>query len=259
MGYFSQRKKHARENLFMVVSLSVVAIIYSILLLAGQDNFFTAFLRRWQFHFYLFNIFLLLYTLWHGKIVYSVLAALLLMFNYGSLAKTARLFFNDTSDSTLAFNVVYKKGGQNYENILNAKEVLLRRKGKIALSPHAEASFMSFEKYDQVITLVNLDFSKISKKELPTAFANLEQFVKRQDEPVVIVGDFQLPAWAPLYRNFLSETGLQVKNRVLFTTGKDYFKFFVVPSINVLGFDNIAVRRLKFMPESKSFDIKLVF
>ena len=110
-----------------------------------------------------------------------------------------------------------------------------------------------------MITLVNLDFSKIAKNELPTAFANLAQFVEKQDEPVVIVGDFQLPVWAPLFRNFLSDTGLQVKNRVLFTDGKDYFKFFVVPSVNVLGFDNIAVRRLKFMPDSKSFDIKLVF
>lgn len=259
MGYFSQRKKHARENLFMIISLSVVTVIYSILLFSGQDNCFTGFLRRWQFHFYLFNVFLLAYTLWHGKVFYSVLAALLLIFNYISLAKTARLFFNDTSDSTLAFNVVYKKGMQNYENILNAKEVLLRRAGKIGLSPKAQASFMSFEKYDQVITLVNLDFSKIAKNELPTAFANLAQFVEKQDEPVVIVGDFQLPVWAPLFRNFLSDTGLQVKNRVLFTDGKDYFKFFVVPSVNVLGFDNIAVRRLKFMPDSKSFDIKLVF
>lgn len=259
MGYFSQRKKHARENLFMVISLSLIAIIYSVLLFDVQDNFFITFLRRWQFHFYLFNIFLLIYTVWHGKVFYSVLAALLLIFNYGSLAKTARLFFNDTSDNALAFNVFYKKGGQDYENALNAKEVLLRRKGKISLSPRAQASFVSFEKYDQVITLVNLDFSKAVPEELPSAFANLARFVKNQDEPVVIVGDFQLPSWTPLFRDFLSQTGLRVKNRILFTDGKNYFKFFVVPSINVLGFDNIAIRRLKFMPENRSFDIKLVF
>lgn len=258
MGYFSQRKKHARENLFMVISLMVITIIYSILIFDNQDNAFTGFLRKWQFHFYLFNIILLAFTLWRRKYFYSLLALLLLILNYGSLAKTARLFFNETSDSTQAFNVVYKKGPQNYENILNADEVLIRRIGKIELSPDIHASFMSFEKYDQVVTLVNLDFSAAPDKQLPTAFANLAKFVANQDEPVVIVGDFKLPVWTPLFRDFLFKTGLHIKNRVLFTDGENYFKAFIVPSINVLGFDNIAIRRLKFMPESKSFDIKLV-
>lgn len=258
MSYFSQRKKQARENLFMVVSLTVITIIYSVLIFDNQDNAFTGFLRNWQFHFYLFNIFLLAFTLWHQKYFYSFLTLLLLIFNYGSLAKTARLFTNETSQSTQAFNVVYKKGPQDYENILNAREVLIRRSGKIDLSPHIQASFMSFEKYDQVITLVNLDFSKAPSGELATAFNNLAQFVDNQDEPVVIVGDFEQPSWAPLFRDFLFKTGLHVKNRILFTDGKKYFKPFLVPSINVLGFDNVAIRRLKFIPESKSFDIKLV-
>lgn len=259
MGYFSQRKKQARENLFMVASLIVTAIIYSVLIFDNQDNAFTGFLRNWQFHFYLFNIFLLAFMLLHRKYFYSFLAALLLIFNYGSLAKTARLFSNDTSESTQAFNIIYKKGVQDFENILNAKEVLIRRNGKIELSPNLQASFMSFEKYDQVITLVNLDFSKARRKELATAFNNLAKFVADQDEPVVIVGDFKLPSWAPLFRDFLMKTGLDVKNRVLFTDGKSYFKLFNTPSINVLGFDNVAIRRLKFDPNSRSFDIKLVY
>lgn len=259
MGYFSQRKKHARENMFMAVSLLVVVIIYSVVWFGGDNNAFVRFLRGWQFHFYLFNIFLLLYTLWHRKVLYTAAASLLLVLNYASIAKTARLFWNDSNESTRAFNVVYKKGEQNYENIIDTRDVLLRRQGMARLSPNVSVSFMSFEKYDQVFTLVNVDFSKVSQSEKETAFMNLARFVDRQDDPVVIAGDFGLPSWSPLFREFLDKTGLSVKNRILFTDGVRYFAPFNAPTVNVLGYGNIGIRRLRFIPETKSFDIKLTF
>lgn len=259
MGYFSQRKKQARENIFMVASIIVTAIIYSILWFDCKDSLFVGLLRGWQFHLYLFNILLLLYTLWHRKLSYSLLVAFLLFLNYGSLAKTARLFFNDTSESTKAFNVLYKKGSQNYENIFSPEDVLLRRQGKLQLSPHISASFMSFEKFDRVFTIINVDFSEADYSEQKIAFNNLARFVENQDDPVVIVGDFGIPSWSPLFREFLIKTDLHVKNRILYTDGKRYFAPFIVPTINVLGFDNIGIRRLKFIPEDQSFDIKLAF
>lgn len=259
MGYFSQRKKQARENIFMVASIVVTAIIYSILWFDCEDSYFVSFLRGWQFHLYVFNILLLIYTLWHRKLAYSLLVAFLLLLNFGSLAKTARLFFNDTSDSTKAFNVLYKKGPQDYENIFSPEDVLLRRQGKLQLSPNISASFMSFEKFDQVFTVINIDFSHIDIPEQKVVFNNLARFVDNQDDPVVIVGDFGIPSWSPIFREFLIKTDLDVKNRILYTDGKRYFAPFIIPTINVLGFDNIGIRRLKFIPEDQNFDIKLAF
>lgn len=88
---------------------------------------------------------------------------------------------------------------------------------------------------------------------------NLARFVDRQDDPVVIAGDFGLPSWSPLFREFLDKTGLSVKNRILFTDGVRYFAPFSAPTVNVLGYGNIGIRRLRFIPETKSFDIKLTF
>lgn len=259
MGYFSQRKKQARENLFMVISLLLIAIVYCILLFDTQTSSFINELRSWQFHLYLFNILFLLYTLWHRKFFYTFLAAFLLILNYGSIAKTSRLFFSDTSDRFRSFNVTYQKGLQNYPVIQNPEEVLVHRSGKLELSPQISASFISFEKYDQVITLVNVDFSKIEPAEQKLVFNNLAEFVANQDEPVVVFGDFGIPSWSPIFRDFLINTDLDVKNRILFSDGEQYFRLFTVPTINVLGFKNIGIRRLKFLPESKSFDIKLAF
>lgn len=259
MGYFSQRKKNERENLFMVVSLAVTAMVYFALLFDGEQGGFLETLRGTEFHFYLFNIFILAFTLWHRKILYSFMAVLLLVWGYTSIAKTSRLFFAAESDSTKAFNVAYKTGSQNYDNIINVHEVILRRRGKIDLSQETTASFMTFEKYDNIFTLVNIDFSKVSDKDLTIVYTNLGKFVVNQDEPVIIVGDFGIPSWSPLMRDFLVKTGLEVKNHIVYSDGKQAFRFFQVPTINILGFDNIAIRRLKFLPQDQSFDIKLAF
>lgn len=259
MGYFSQRKKHERENLFMTVSLSVTAIVYFVLLFDGEPGGFIEILRGAEFHFYLFNIFLLLFTLWHRKILYSFLALLLLFWGYTSIAKTSRLLFSDASDSPRGFDVAYKSGSQDYDGIINNEHVILRRFGKIELSPGTEAFFKTFEKYDQVFTLVNLDFSKVKASDRKLVFANLGKFVLNQDEPVIIVGDLGVPSWSPLVRDFLIETGLQVKNHIIYSDGEKPFSFFNIPTVNILGFDNIGINHLQFRPETKVFDIRLAF
>lgn len=259
MGYFSQRKKHERENLFMAVSLCVTALVYFVLLFDGQPGGFLEILRGAEFHFYLFNIFLLAFTLWHRKILYSVLALLLLLWGYTSIAKTSRLFFAEISDSPRGFELVYKAGSQDYDDLFEDKDIIIRRAGKIELSPDTEAYFKTFEKYDRIFTLVNLDFAKVPASGQKVVFANLARFVLNQDEPVIIIGDFGLPAWSPLFRDFLTETGLEVKNHIVYSDGKKSFSFFNVPTLNILAYDNIGIRRFEFDSQTRSFDIGLAF
>lgn len=259
MGYFSQRKKHARENMFMAVSLFVIAIIYSVIWFDSEANAVVRFFRGWQFHFYLFNIFLLLYTLYHRKIVYSVIAVSLLLLNYMSLAKTARLFINDSNESPQKIEITYKKGIQGYDNININDDIILHRQGKADLSPNIDVAFTTFEKYNQVFTLISVDFSEVSTAEKVTAFNNLSRFVDLQDNPVIIIGDFGVPSWAPLFRNFLDKTELSVKNKILFTDGQKSIALFQTPSINILAYNNVGIQKLTFSPKSRIFDINLSF
>lgn len=259
MGYFSQRKKRERENLFMAVSLMLLSVIYVILLFDGQPGGFIEALRGAEFHLYLFGIFLLCFTLLRGKILYSVLAALLLLWGYASIAKTARVFFSDGSSSPRGFDVTYKTGNQDYAALAKQEGLVKRHGGIIRLSPSSSAAFNSFDKAGRVFTVVNLDFSETKKKELPLAYENLAKFVVGQDEPVVIVGDFGIPAWSPLIEDFLIKTGLKIKNRVLLSEGSKIFSFFNVPTINVLGFDNIAIREIDFSSEDGSYLFKLAY
>ena len=254
MGYFSQRKKHARQNMFMLISLVILAIIYLLLWLDDGSSSFLKSLRHAQFHFYLYNLFLVLYTLFHRHLAYMCLAIMLLFCNYGSLAKSALLFFNHEPEGFNQLEVSYHKGEQNY--LPTNGKYTITHQGKLELSPHLSAAFAGIEnQQDKTIMLINLDFSKKYEAEYQTAFHNLEKFVMAQNGPVVIVGDFGIPSWDILFREFLTDTGLSVKNRILFTDGKSSFRFWFVPSINILGFDNFGIKSVSM--KGQTFHIKL--
>lgn len=255
MGYFSQRKKHARQNLFMLISLLILSIIYIFLLFDTTNNTVFKFLRDWQFHFYLYNIFLVLYTIIHKRCSYALVAIFLMFLNYGSLAKSARLFFNQEQNGKNQIEISYHKGEQNYKIV--SKQEHIEKQGKIDLSPNLGAFFVSFKEQDFLFTIINLDFSKKYASEYKMAFRNLARFVSMQNGPVIIVGDFGIPSWNPIFRKFLNQTDLSVKNRILFTDGKASFRFWFVPSINILGFDNIGIKNISM--QGKQFDIDLVY
>lgn len=253
MGYFSQRKKQARENLFMLISLSVLTIIYICLFFDNGENAFLSALRKSQFHLYLYNIFLVLYTLYHKKFGYVALAALLMMLNYSSLAKTTRLFCNDEGIVGQVMKIEYKKGEQ--QHIIVSEKT--SQEGKLDLSPNMNASYVKVQKSGQEYTIITLDFKNKSISEYKTAYANLEKFILMQNNPVIVIGDFGIPSWDPLFREFLRNTQLEVKNRILFTDGKQLFKFWQVPSINILGFENIKIQQINL--NKGKFKIELGF
>lgn len=259
MGYFSQRKKLERENLFMVCSLWAIAVVFFITLLGSQGSGLVIFLNRWAFHFYLFNLFILGYTLWHRRMVYFLFALTFLVLNYVSVARTANLFFNRDVASVDYFNVIYKKGAQDYDKIVNLNHELVRRSGIIELSPGRKASFIVFEKNHRLFTVISLDFGNLKNQEQETVFCNLAEFVQSRDDPVIVVGDFGIPAWADTFKRFLIKTDLKVKNKILLTDGRNAFKPLSVPTINVLAYNNIGIRRLKFDEKAKKFDIRLSF
>lgn len=259
MGYFSQRKKLERENLFMVCSLWAIAVVFFITLLGSQGSGLVIFLNRWAFHFYLFNLFILGYTLWHRRMVYFLFALTFLVLNYVSVARTANLFFNRDVASVDYFNVIYKKGAQDYDKIVNLNHELVRRSGIIELSPGRKASFIVFEKNHRLFTVISLDFGNLKNQEQETVFCNLAEFVLSRDDPVIVVGDFGIPAWADTFKRFLIKTDLKVKNKILLTDGRNAFKPLSVPTINVLAYNNIGIRRLKFDEKAKKFDIRLSF
>lgn len=119
--------------------------------------------------------------------------------------------------------------------------------GKILFSPHFAGSYMTIIAGNQPLVFVNLDFKGISHHEEETVYHNLGEFVLAQDNPVVIIGDFGIPAWSKTFQSFLNRTGLEVKNHVILSDGSNRFNPFGVPSLNVLAYKNFGVKEVRFL------------
>ena len=126
------------------------------------------------------------------------------------------------------------------------------RSGKLILSDRFVGSYMEFLEGSQPLVIINVDFSGISRKEEKSVYKNLSKFVVMQDNPVVIVGNFGIPAWSDTFQKFLNKTGLEVKNRIIMSDGSVWFNPFSVPSLNVLAYKKFGVKNVSFLPKEKN-------
>lgn len=250
MSYFSQKKKQKRINILLASSLLLVAVV----LLAGL--FFSSggiayFVDNYRFHIYLFTIAIMVYALFCRKTWFAVIALCLLLFNYTIISSSTNLFFDVLVKGTETINLHYYKNKTSFPEIKKAADISSRRTGTIRLSPHNKATFIIFRRYNRRFVTVSVDFSTIPEKEQKLVFDNLSEFVLKQDDPVIIVGNFGIPSWSPLFKNFLQDTALEVKNRILLTNGENLFSPFSVPSINLLAYKNIGIRQISFVGEDE--------
>ena len=257
MGYFSQRKKRARENLFMLFSLVGLFFVYFILFFELGSADFLLKLRSFLFHIYLFNLLMLFYIGFHQKYIYLGICFALLTVGYTSLTAQARLFFNYQKDSSQELQVTYKKGknAQIYVRQNSLEEPM--NKGQIFLSPNLHSPFLTINQSGEEYTLISVDFSKVSEQEKHIALKNLETYVLMQNNTVIIYGDFGMPAWSKTFQQFLTKTDLSVKNKIIFSDGRKKFSFWNIPSINLISFKNIGLNSIQVQPKNITFNLNL--
>lgn len=245
MGYFSQKKKQKRVNHFLALSLSIIAM-----LLFSGFFFSESSLSRWvdayRFQIYALTVLLLIYALFYQKTVSIVVALGLLIFNYTLLSADANLFFNSQVKGNNTLNLSYHRGKTSFPDLVTAINEPSKRMGTIRLAPGYDAIFLTFNSDNRIFTLINLDFERINPRQATLAYENLSEFVGGRDEPVLIVGDFGVPAWSPVFKSFLRQTGLQVKNHILLTDGYKVFSPLAVPTINLLAYKNVGISKISY-------------
>ena len=126
------------------------------------------------------------------------------------------------------------------------------RSGKLKLSERFIGSYMTILAETQPLVFVNIDFSGITSKEEKNVYRNLGKFVVMQDNPVIIVGNFGIPAWSKTFQKFLNKTELEVKNRIILSDGSLWFNPLSVPSLNVLAYKKFGVKDVSFLPKDKN-------
>lgn len=258
MGYFSQKKKQKRVNFFLALSLSIIAM-----LLFNGFFFSESSLSRWvdayRFQIYALTVLLLIYALFYQKTVSIVVALGLLIFNYTLLSADANLFFNSQVKGNNKLSLSYHRGKTSFPELLSAINEPSKRMGTIHLAPGYDAVFLTFKSDDRIFTLINLDFDRIDPHHAALVYENLSEFVSGRDEPVLIVGDFGLPAWSPVFKSFLRQTGLQVKNHILLTDGYKIFAPLSSPTINLLAYKNVGISQISYQQPQDSQPLLIKF
>ena len=256
MSYFSQKKKQKRINIFLAGSLSLVAIVLFFALVFPDTAFFRI-VDGIRFHLYLFSLFLMLYALFYRKTIYAFSGLCLLVFNYTIISSSTNLFYNILVKGTASINIEYHEGRTAFPEIVETIGSPARRMGTVRLAPGREAIFATFHKNRRRFTIIQLDLEHLTPDETSIIYNNLAEFVLSQDEPLVLIGNFGVPAWSPVFKNFLQKTSLEVKNRILFTDGKHIFNPFCIPTINVLAYKNVGIKSIEFQSRDKENNLPL--
>ncbi len=298
MGYLSQKKKEERIDLFLNGAL-VVAAVCSFFMLFDTTGALWEHFHRWHFQYYLLLQGLCLYALYQKRWGRGSIFILLILINFVSLSSSSNIFMNTPSEGTTELKIIYQNHAQEASSIikdayandgdilaLNAEQELQpvyddnyrlyhedagfgpsliltdlppEQSGKVSFAPNRQASYVSVTKNGQKIMILNIDFSNLKKEEAATVYKNLEEFVLAQNIPLIIVGDFGLPTWIPLVKNFMITTGLEVKNRLILSNGRQRFNLFALPTINLMGYKALGLDDFEFLEQTPSGSYPVLF
>lgn len=246
MGYFSQRKRRERENLFIKVMIVLLGIPAVLALFDAAGSPWLEALDRGGFQYFVVALAVFVFALWRQRFLYAFWLLLIVLADYGHLASAAPIFRNADVAGDKRVSIVYRPG--EAPSVRQAPTDLLRA-GRINLTPDYQAHFSDVQIENKEISVVSLDLEQIPAEEKDLAFENLARFIQSKDIPVVLIGNLGEPAWSDRIKSFLNQTSLQVKNRILPITHHSKFNPFAVPQYNILGFKNVGVDSVKVLPQ----------
>lgn len=247
MGYLRQKKHQARENIF----LFFMAIVITGLTAGSFANagFCYGFFNL--FHLYCLSGLLFIYALLVKKYKISLFFALIFLINYTSLSASGNIFLSDHFEGREHLDLTFDVR-QNLSDSLDKDQ--LSAAGSLIVAHRYVAPYVIIGK-QKPLTLVRVDFRGANKEEYPLIFEHLHEFILKQDNPVIIFGEFGLPVWSKAFKHFLDATGLAVKNRLIFTKGAKY-NIFTTPGFYVLGFPEMGISELSLRESNNQKIIK---
>ena len=238
MGYLSQKKHQARENIFLYVTAFFLMIL-SCLALIKPDLFYTGFNL---FHLYCLSLVFLIYAAFVKKYFQTFVFFLCFILNYTLLSASGNIFFSDTFQGQNNLTLYFSKNDTVPPANFAQEDIL--SSGTVLLSHNYRAPYTIIDVAGKPLTLLKVDFRNPVPSDYDSVFKNLNDFLLTQDNPVIIFGEFGLPIWARPFKTFLDISGLQVKNRLVFTKGSP-FNIFTTPSFYILGFRDMGLSSIK--------------
>jgi hypothetical protein len=238
MGYLRQKKQRIRINIFLstmsfILTLLTVLVLLKPGILSGAFNIF---------HLYCLSGLLFVYALFVRHFRHAVLFGLIFAIGYTALSSHGNIFCSEKFNGNKELELLFAPD-EDWSTALKADKIA---GGTLVVAHHYVVPYIMVDKEARV-TLLKVDFRGAKKSEYPLIFNHLQEFVLTRDNPVIVFGEFGLPFWSKDFSRFLETSGLQIKNRLVFTQNSK-FNIFSVPDFYVLGFRNMGIRDIQVTP-----------
>ena len=196
---------------------------------------------------------LFLYTMIIKHFGQAIMFALILALNYTILTISGNIFLSDSfkGQDTCEINFDSQRllsDSFSKDNIISSGTLIVAQK---YISPYIVLN------KENPLAFIRVDFREAKESEYPIIFEHLNEFVVKQDVPVIIFGEFGVPAWNVAFRKFLDKSGLLIKNRLLFTESSS-FNIFTIPSFYILGFKEMGIKDIDVSEKDNRKTIKAV-
>lgn len=276
MGYWNQRKKARKINIFIKTSLVLVMSIFALIFINFSGSF-SFLLEKTVLYIFTFTIFLTIVSIYNKLVTFSVLSFVLSLVSFIYLNSAINLFFNEKFESNTELKVLFAKDLSNdymdfstidvvvegyvaeVEETILISNLGVSKEGIIGLSPKHYAYFAKNIINEEEVMFIGLSFSKLEYEEARMIYQNLAEFIVSQSKPVIIYGDFGVHAWSKIFKKFLHVTSLEVKNKIILSDMIVKYNPFVVPSINILGYKYMGVEDINFLPKKDNIYCPILF
>ena len=166
--------------------------------------------------------------------------AIVLILNYTILAISGNIFLSNSFDGNNVCNITFAPHHLFSENFSKDKII---SSGSLVVAKKYISPYVILNE-GKPIAFIRVDFRGAKRREYPVIFEHLREFILKQDVPVVIFGEFGIPAWNSAFKKFLNKSELSVKNRLVFTESSP-FNIFTLPSFYILGFKEMGIKEIK--------------
>lgn len=230
MGYLSQKKFKIREN----ISLHIAAVIFAIIALILFFNPEFTLFRLNLFHFYCLSIIFMIWAIAAHKIIPSLVIFIACVISYTQLSIAGNIFLSDNYNGSHSHNISYSDSLK-----INKADA----KGELFFGKNEFAQYAIING-DSPLLIVRIDLAPLSRDKYSVILKELHKFIVKQDMPVVLFGNFNMPSWAKPFRRFSEYSGLNVKNRLIFSNSKEK-GLFAIPHFYILGFSHMGIDNLR--------------
>ena len=254
MSYFSQKKQKIREQHLFTSAIFIFALFSISLLFYTHSQSICNLTDGLVFYAFIINIMFIAFSIKRKK--WKALGFFLTYFFifYTSITSHANIFINSKINSPKNISIEYTHNNK----IDFGDNTQVAKSGYINLDKETRANFYTIYKYNENITFVSLDLSNVKQAKISHIMNNLTKFVLSENNPIIIIGNFGIPAWNNDFKLFLDKNSLSVKNALLFKDNKLKTDLFITPKLQVLSFDNVGINQLKFKNKKMLLTVDII-